>query len=163
MKKLRHLLSAIIPILLPLTALVASLVMAVPVSAATTANITITATPSFISISVNNTSYDFGVVTAGTTVNTSTTTTFQVNNLCTVITNVAISVNQSTWTGGTAWTHNNSGTTGTDIVGLKANKGGSWGSGDVIVTTTGANTIHRDGAVKCHPLFRTGCKKQSRW
>jgi len=141
MKLLKHLLTALIPIVASLTVVFASLVMALPARAVTTANITITATPSYVAISVNDTDWNFGTVTASTTVNTSTTTAFEVNNLSTVITNVSIAVNQSTWTGGVAWSHNNTGGVGADEVGLLANKAGTWGTGDVIVKSTAPNNI----------------------
>jgi hypothetical protein len=139
-----------------LSPLLAIGVMATPAFAATTANVTITATPSFISISVNDTTWDFGTVTAGTTVNTSTTTAFEVNNLCTVITNVSIAVNSTSWVGGTPWTHDDTATPGADTAGLLANKGGTWGTGDVIVKQADPNNIAANQAATTNFTFGLG-------
>ncbi len=138
MNKLNRVLSALVPILLPLTALVASLITAMPAVAATTANITITATPSFISISSNDTDWNFGVVATSSTTNT-TTTQFDIDNTSTVIIDVTISVNQTTWTGGAvAWNHAEDAVPGADLAGLNAQKGGTWGAAAIAVPNAGA-------------------------
>jgi len=69
---------------------------------ATTQGITIDATPSFITIALNTSSYDFGVVVADTD-NDTATGLFGVTDSSTVIVNTTIQCN-STWSGGAGWT-----------------------------------------------------------
>ena len=117
--------------------LLALLSMLVPaqVFASTNAEVTVNATPEYIGITVNVTDYDFAGVGAGTWTNT-TTGHFGITNTSTVTTNNTIKVLASTWIGGTPWTHSDTATPGSDTVALKSNKGGSWGTGDVIVAYT---------------------------
>lgn len=113
--------------------LVAVLMALVPlgtVGAATTANVTVNATPAFISISVSPTTYSFGVVQTSTNAST-TTGYFTITNGSTIVTNQTIGVANSTWLGGTAWAHSNTGTPNTDQVGMYASK--NTGTFDTIV------------------------------
>ena len=105
-----------------------------------TADVTVTATPSFIGISVNVTSWGAGTVTTSSYTNT-TTGYFGIDNTSSVITNNSISVTGATWTGGTAWTHSDTATIGADTVALRSNKGGTWGTSDVIVKNASPNNI----------------------
>lgn len=117
--------------------------------ALTTADVSVNATPSYISISiaVDNQTYSFGTVATSATPSTGTSY-FPVTNLSTVITNQSIKVTSATWTGGTGWTHDDTATAGADTVGLTANKGGAWGVGDVIVKAAAAfNNIAASQAV----------------
>jgi ABC-type proline/glycine betaine transport system substrate-binding protein len=81
----------------------------IPVSsalAATTADVTVTATPGWVSITVNPTSHDFGVVLAGATPDT-TATGFTITNDSTVNMDVDIQCT-SVWsptTGSNSWTY----------------------------------------------------------
>ena len=117
--------------------LVAILLVFIPVVGvgASTADVTVNATPAYISISVAPTIYSFGVVQASGVTNTTNTTYFTVTNTATTVTtNNTISVNASAWaSGGAGWTHSDTATAGDNTVGLEANKGGSWGTGDVVV------------------------------
>ncbi len=133
MDKLRRILFTALLLLAPL-ALAGAGVLAwqLVAEAETTANITVTYTPGFIAISCNASDYDWGNVSLGTTINTSTAY-FAIDNTSSVTTNHTISVVNATWTGGSAHTHSDGGTAGVDTVGLLANKGGTWGTGDVIV------------------------------
>ena len=117
--------------------LLALLSMLVPaqVFASTNADVTVNATPEYISIAVNVTTYNFTAVGAGTWTNT-TTGHFGITNTSTVTTNNTIRVLASTWVGGTAWNHAEDGVPGSNKVALKSNKGGTWGTGDVIVAYT---------------------------
>ena len=117
--------------------LLALLSMLVPaqVFASTNADVTVNATPEYIGIAVNVTTYDFAGVGAGTWTNT-TTGHFGITNTSTVTTDNTIKVLASTWVGGTAWTHAEDGVPGSNTVALKSNKGGTWGTGDVIVAYT---------------------------
>lgn len=113
-----------------------ALLLSLPILvSASTADISVTATPQLISITVSPTSYDFGNVAPGATPFT-TTTYFTIDNTSNVVTNQTISVTTSTWSGGIGWTHSDTCTPGANTAGLKANKGGTWGTGDVIVKYT---------------------------
>jgi len=101
----------------------------------TTADVTINATPSYISISNSPSTYAFGALAESATANT-TTSYFTVTNGSSVTTNTTIQVTGSTWTGGTAWTHSDTATPGADTVGLKASK--NTGAYDVIVKASAA-------------------------
>ncbi|MCJ7805210.1 hypothetical protein MUP46_01020 [Patescibacteria group bacterium] len=106
--------------------------MPTAVFAAKTADVVITATPGYISISV-----DPGVwnpsVTESTTENT-TTTYFTVTNACTIVTDQTIGVNTTdNWSGGAGWIHSDTCVPAVATVGLKANKGGTWGTSDITV------------------------------
>lgn len=118
---------------------------AAPVSAATDADVTVTATPEYIAISDNVSAYDFGVVSASSTSNTSTSY-VGITNGSSVQTDITISVTGATWTGGVAWTHSDTATPGADTVGLLSNRGGSWGTGDVIVKNASPNYIYENCA-----------------
>ena len=113
-------------------ALVLVLSFSVPALANPNADVTVTATPTYVSITVSPTTYDFGVVTDSATPST-TTTYFTITNSSSVATNNTIAVTTATWSGGVAWTHSDTATAGADTAGMKANKGGTWGTGDVIV------------------------------
>ena len=103
------------------------------VAADKTADITVTATPEFIGISVNPTTWGPSVPDGGLTVQT-TTIYFTITNSSNVLTHQYIYVTGATWTSaGQTWTHSDTATSGVHTVGLKANKGGTWGTGDVIV------------------------------
>lgn len=119
-------------ILIVLIAL-AMLLMPPAAFALTTADVTVYATPSYISISVLPITYDFGGVAPSTADNT-TTSAFTVTNGSTIVTDQTISVNTAdNWTGGIGWIHSDTATIGADQVGLLANKAGVWGTGDIIV------------------------------
>lgn len=124
-------------------ALVLCLSIAVPAFAATTADVTVTYTPEYIAIADNVTTLDFG--------NVATSTTYQVptdyvgiTNTSSVQTDITIAVTGATWTGGSAHTHSETATPGADTVGLEANRGGTWDTGDVIVKNADPNYIYED-------------------
>jgi hypothetical protein len=142
----------LLPIVAVLTLLSCFLGIPTTIFASTTADVTVNATPNFVGISVDIGTYPFGAVSVST--NTSTTTSyFTIANTSSVTTNQAISVTGATWTGGSAWTHSNTGVPGADTVALFANKGGTWGTGDIIVTTTGANNIATSQAANTNYSF----------
>lgn len=116
-----------------LMAVVALLVfLTVPVSAATTADVTVQATPAFVGITDNATTYDFGVVATSSTTN-STTDFIGITTASTVQTDVTISVTTANWTGGVDWIHSNTATAEADTVGLNSQRGGVWGASVVVV------------------------------
>lgn len=96
-----------------------------------------------VDISVAPTSYDFGVVSASSSSNT-TTDYFTITNSSNVTTDQTIGVTTSSWSGGVGWTHSDTATAGANTAGLKANRGGSWGSGDVIVKYSSPNYIYEN-------------------
>ena len=95
------------------------------------------------SITVSPTSYNFGAVAASSTPST-TTTYFTITNASTIQTDQTISVTTSTWSGGVTWTHSDTATPGTNTAGLLANRGGTWGTGDVIVKYSSPNYIYEN-------------------
>jgi len=94
-------------------------------------------------ISVNPTEYGFGIVTVSSTPST-TTTYFTIDNNSTIQTDQTISVTTSSWSGGSGWTHSDTATPGVDTAGLFANRGGIWGTGDIIVTYNSPNYIYEN-------------------
>lgn len=105
-----------------------------PVIAATTAEFTVTATGEYISITDNVTSYAFGTVAGSSTTNMSTEY-VGITNPSTVQTDQTIAVTGDWTSGGTGWTHDNTGTPGSNTAAMLANRGGTWGVGDVVVET----------------------------
>ncbi len=122
-----------------LLALIPALVMGEGVLAQTTADVTVNATPAYVSITSNVSSYNFGIVAASSTTNTSTSY-FGITNASTVQTDQTIR-NTGNWTGGPGWTHNDSGSPGDNATAIKANKAGVWGVGDIIVRFASPNFI----------------------
>src|SRR3990172_2403909 len=59
----------------------------------------------------------------------------------------------TTWSGGVTWAHSETATPGADTAGLKANKGGTWGTGDVIVKNGTPNDIATDQAATTNYQF----------
>jgi len=109
-------------------------IVPVPVSAATSATVTVNATPQYVSISINNTTYSFGVVAAGSTPNTGTGY-FGVTNDSNVATDNTIV--SDGWEGGdNDWTW---GASGADTGRLKASDGD--GAYDVIVDSVTPTTL----------------------
>ena len=120
--------------------------------AATTADVTVTATPAFVGISVSPTSQAYGVIASSARPSTITTY-FTITNSSTVQTDQTISVTTTTWSGGVTWAHSETATPGADTAGLKANKGGTWGTGDVIVKNGTPNDIATDQAATTNYQF----------
>lgn len=130
-----------------LLSLVLSLMLVVglvsPVLAATDADVDITATPAYIAISDNASSYDFGVVATSSTPTTDTSY-VAITNTSTVQTDITISVTAASWAGGVTWTHSDTATPGADTAGLESNRGGTWESGDIIVKNAAPNYIYEN-------------------
>ncbi len=95
------------------------------------------------SISVSPTSYNFGIVSEGSTYSTNTSY-FVVDNTSTIQTDQTISVTTTTWSGGNGWGHNDSGIPGANATAIKANRGGTWGVGDVVVKNDAPNYIYEN-------------------
>ena len=118
-----------------LVSVILSIVSPVIAMAATTADVTITASPTYIAITNTPNNYDFGVVLAGTN-KSSTSTTFTANNTGNIASNVSIAaiLTAGNWSGGQGWIHSNTGTPGADQAGLIAGLSG-W-VGNVTVSST---------------------------
>jgi hypothetical protein len=123
------------------------LIIGIPLHAlaAPTADISVTATPQYVAISCDQASYDFGVVAASATPSTATNWA-TIDNTSSVQTDQTISVTAASWSGGATWTHSDTATAGADTAGLSANKGGSWGTGDVIIKNASPNYIAENQA-----------------
>jgi hypothetical protein len=132
--------------------LVALLLVLVPtglVGAATTADITVNATPQYITISVNISTYDFGTVANGSVTNT-TGGHFGITNDSGVQTDQTIGVTSANWTGGVGWVHNATCTPGKATAGMKAQRvGQSW----VIVKYSSPNYIYENCAASTNYSF----------
>ena len=126
-------------------ALVLMLGTALPAIAATTADITVTTTPAYVAIAIDIGIKDFGVVAESATPST-TTSYFTIDNTSSVQTDQTIAVTTTTWSGGVTWSHAEDAVPGTNTAGLKANKGGTWGVGDVIVKNGTPNFIAENQA-----------------
>lgn len=139
-----------------IVSLVLSLVLVIglvsPALAATTADVTVTATPSYVAITSSQTSYNFGVVAASSTPSTATTWAL-ITNTSTVQTDQTISVLAATWSGGVTWTHSDTNAPGADTAGMLSNKGGTWGTGDVIIKYTTPNDIATNQAALTNYSF----------
>lgn len=106
---------------------------------ATTQDVTVNATPAYITISNSPTAYDFGTIATSSTANTGNDY-FSITNGSTV--NIDVSVNCSGWSsGGSAWTYNNpaSNTGNLDCSSGEGGTGGSSGSGayDISILDSG--------------------------
>lgn len=102
-----------------------------PVLASDTVAVTVTATGAFISISGNQSAWSPGIINVNATPSTATTW-CAVDNTSNIQTDNTIETDAGTWTsGGVGWTQTVDGTNGVNTVGLKANKGGTWGVSDV--------------------------------
>ena len=123
--------------------LIACLLVLVPtgiVGAATTADITVNATPEYITISVNQSTYDFSTIAESSVTNT-TAGYFGITNGSTVQTDQTVSVTSTNWTGGVGWVHSDTCTPGTATAGMKAQRvGQSW----VIVKNAAPNYIYEN-------------------
>ena len=104
-----------------------------PALADTSQDVTVTATPTYISISNSPNTYDFGAVEASGTPNT-TTGYFTITNDSTV--NIEVTIVCNGWSGTTSWTY---GAPGADTGQLKASDGD--GAYDVTVDDTTPATL----------------------
>lgn len=135
-----------------LTVLSFFLLWASPALAATTADVTVTASPSYISIAATNTTYDFGAVIESSVTNTATAY-FPIVNSCSVQSDQTISAVTGNWTGGTEWIHSDTATAGIVTAGLSANQEGAWGVGDIIVKNAAPNFIAENQAATTNYSF----------
>lgn len=100
----KKLLRIILPLILLLTLILSP---ATPISAATTQDVTVTATPTYISISNAPSSFDFLTVAAGVDENTGTDY-FTITNTSTIATDIDIKAITG-WSGTSSWTWGASG------------------------------------------------------
>ena len=130
-------LTAMKVVLALLLALIPTLVMGQGALALTTADVTVNATPAFVEISVNASSYNFGVVAASSTTNTSVAY-FGITNTSSVQSDQTISTTTTTWSGTEGWLHNDSGIPGDNATAILSNNT-TWGVTDVIVKNAAPN------------------------
>ena len=97
------------------------LISGTPALAATTADVAVNATPSYVAITNAPDTYGFGTVVVSTNYS-SADDYFTITDGSSVNIDVAISCN-ATWTGGTPWTHDDGGTAGADTAVLAATPG----------------------------------------
>ncbi len=117
-----------------LLVLTLAIVWAVPAFAATTADVTVTATGAFVSYAASQTTYNFGTVAASSTTNT-TGTWITFTNYSSVSTNISVKMLAAAWTSiGAGWTHDDA-APGNNTAAMKANSCNttSWSS-SVFVT-----------------------------
>jgi hypothetical protein len=129
--------------------LIALALVVIPVGsalAATTADVTVTATPTFISITNSPDSYDFGVVTESSTPNTGETH-FTITNGSTVPIDITIGCNG--WSGAAhSW---NYGASGADTGQLNASDGS--GGYDITVPSGSTTALHSNVAKGNNPQW----------
>lgn len=131
-----------------LLAVVLSGAMPILVYAATTSTVTVTFTPQYLAAGVTTpNSWAAGFIADGGSAATATGY-FSTANTSNVVTDWRVGVTGATWTGGTAFNHNDNGTASDDAVAMKASP--NTGAFDIIVknaathndlaTSIGANT-----------------------
>lgn len=116
------------------------LLMATPVYAATTAEVELAATPKYVAIADNVTTYDFGTVDVSDNVATPDQY-VGITNTSTTQTDITVSTNSTTWSGGVTWTHSDTATPGADTAGLTVN---TTGATPIIVKNAGPNYIYEN-------------------
>jgi uncharacterized cupredoxin-like copper-binding protein len=105
-----------------LVSVILTVVAPFAVMAATTADVTVTATPTYIAITNTPNIYDFAAVAPSSVTNTAgTTSCFTANNTGNAVSNITIVavLTAGNWTGGVGWIHSNTAIAGVDTVGLK--------------------------------------------
>jgi len=126
-----------------------------PAFAAGTADVTVTATGKFVSITDNTTTYGFGSVAESSTTNTSLSLVL-ITNTSSVATNATISVTFNEWSSsGDNWTHSDS-AAAANTAAMKAqseNVSAVWGTGDVFVKYTSPSQIITDVAAGSNWLY----------
>lgn len=122
--------------------------------AATTADVTVRATPSFIGITNAPGTNDFGSITAGATPGTASGY-FTITNGSSVATDISIKCNG--WSGTTAWTYGAAGADTGQLAASSANggAGGSTGAGNFDITVlNGSDTLLCDAvAIATNPTW----------
>jgi hypothetical protein len=136
----------ILSLLLTVVLLLGGVVMASPAFAATTATVTVNATPTYVSVVNTPGGYPFGVVAISTNYST-TQGYFNITNGSSVNISIAISCN-ATWGGGAGWTHSDTGTPGVSTAALYCSSNTGLfntivknGTPNNLVSDTGASNI----------------------
>lgn len=128
----------------------------IPATAATTADVTVTATGAFVSYTSNATTYAFGVINASSTTNTSGVY-IAFANTSSVSTNISVRMLAATWTSaGAGWTHSDT-AAGVNTAAMKANSGNTtaWSASVFIKFNTAYNEIAQSvgaGSTVCSGL-----------
>jgi hypothetical protein len=119
-----------------------SLFIAVPALGGTTADVTVTAQGSFVSYTANQTTYNFGIVAASSTTNTSANW-ILFTNTSSVSTNISVKMLATTWTStGSGWTHSDT-AAGVNTAAMKAESGNvtTWNGGVFVKYAASFNEI----------------------
>lgn len=118
------------------------------VLAATTATVTVNATPAYVQINVSPTTYGFGAVEVSTNYS-SAQDAFTIGNGSSINIDIAISCN-ATWAGGNDWTHSDAGTPGSTTAALYADPdAGTW---HIIVKNATPNDIYTNTGTASLPF-----------
>jgi hypothetical protein len=153
-----------------LVSVILTVVAPFAVMAATTADVTVTATPTYIAITNTPNMYDFAAVAASSITNTAGgTSCFTANNTGTVESNITVVavLTAGNWTGGTQWVHSETGAGGVDTAGLSAGTD-SGAIHDITVNTTvqllygnliAANHTHWGLQLRAPTSFSDGTQK----
>ena len=117
------------------------LVPTIPTLAATTADVTVQAQGAYVSYTSNVSTYNFGVVAASSTTNTSGNY-ILFTNTSSVSTNISVKMLADTWTStGTGWTHSDT-AAGANTAAMKAwTNNGTWNGGVFIKYNATFNEI----------------------
>jgi hypothetical protein len=105
--------------------------------AATTADVTITATPTYVALTNTPSTWAVGIIAASSATATTNGTYFTANNSGSVTSNITVLVTSANWTGGVGWVHSNTNTTAADTAGL----GYGVGSTDQRIMTTSSTNL----------------------
>ena len=113
--------------------------ISLPAFAATTQDVTVTATPTFLAIANAPATYNFGAVAASSTPATAQAY-FTITNGSSVPTNIAIAAVTANWTGGVGWIHDDTGAgAAADTAGLKSSN--NTGAYNIAVKNAAPNNI----------------------
>lgn len=123
-----------------LVSVILTLVAPLAAMAATTADVTITATPTYIAITNAPSTWALGTIAASSATPTANDSYFTASNNGSVTSNITLLVTTANWTGGVGWIHSNTNTTAADTVGLAYGTEGS-GTDQYILKTTAENLI----------------------
>jgi hypothetical protein len=124
-------------LLVLLASVMLTLVAPLSAMAATTADVVVTADPSYIAITNTPSTWSIGAVIAGTEKSTAVNY-FTANNTGSITSNISIAaiLTSGNWSGGNGWIHSNTATAGADTAGMKSSID-SW-STNVTVAATAA-------------------------
>lgn len=123
----------------------------IPAFAATTQDVTVTATPTFISIANAPATYDFGAVAASSTPATAQAY-FTITNGSSVPIDITIGAQTANWTGGVGWVHDDTGAgAAADTAGLMSSN--NTGAYNIAVHNVTPQELTADVPVSTNPQW----------